>query len=190
MFRTLIRFFLWSAALMLGVNAVPRPATAEMPPEAYAPVTVRAKIRDRQNRPVAGLPVRLAVDLHGVALEDDGRSEGIQTTLTRTILTDSSGTALLKISGLPWTHEKNWYRGQVQFTATLIRDPKREISPLGADSVAQTLDIPEDAPPFSPELSIPKISVYEEPDRMVGGSPVWIDRTDRMDKVVVLLGRL
>lgn len=181
MFRTLNHTFWWSACLMLCVSPT-SPLLAEMPPEAYSPVVVQTRMTDRQNRPVAGVLVRFSIDLQGVALEDDGRSEGIATSLTRSAPTDASGLATISISGLPWTHDSRWFRGQVRFTAAPRDDPKREISPLGADAVSKTLDLPEIEASEPPQLQI-----FEEPQRIIDGLPVWTDRAGHMDKIVVCL---
>lgn len=182
MFRTLSHIFLWSAFALLLIGAALPPAVAEMPPEAYAPVIVQAQITDRQSRPVADLPVWMTVDLHGVALEDDERSEGILTSLTRKVRTDSSGIATLHLSGLPWTHEENWYRGQVLVTASPASEPNREISPLGADTVSEQLTFPESEPAVPISLQI-----CEEAGCRIDGFPVWADRTGHINKIVVCL---
>lgn len=188
MYRTLTHHLfchLWGSALLTLCLSHARPAVAEMPPDAYTPVVVQARVTDRQGHPVTHLPVRLAVDLNGVALEDDGRSEGISTAMAQTVRTDLSGLATLRLSGLPWTHEHNWYRGSVHLTASLPRDPRREISPLGAETVSETREVPDSGP--SLPSPIPTLQIYEEADRNVGGFPVWSARSGGLDKIVVCL---
>ncbi len=122
MFRTLI----WIAALA-AVAVFSQPVRADMPPSDYAAVVLKAQALDRQQRPVADLPLRFSFDLNGIALQDDGRSEGIMASGTRTVRTDASGTATLPLSGLPWTHEPRWFRGKIGLSVTLPHDPQREI---------------------------------------------------------------
>ena len=181
MFRTLTRRFLWSATLIV-LAGLPHFALAEMPPDAYSSICLQVRVTDRQNLPVAGLPVRITADLNGIVLEDDHRSEGVLTSLTRVVPTDASGLATLHLSGSPWTHAAEWYRGRVTVAAFLINAPHREISPLGADTVTETRDFPETEalPPLA-------LQIYEEADRQVEGFPVWTARDGRLDKIVVVL---
>jgi acetyl esterase/lipase len=181
MSRTLTHSLLWSALLSLCFAAF-RPAAAEMPPTAYGAVVLQARVLDRLGRPISHLPLHFAADLNGVALRDNGQSEGVMTGAARTVRTDAAGLATWRVSGLPWTHESRWFRGHVALTATLPQDVGREIAPLGGDAATETLELPQAAPAAPLALQI-----YEEPDKTIGGFPVWAAHNGQTDKVVVVL---
>ena len=182
MFRTLTHATLWSALLAL-VIAQAIPAAAEMPANAYGPVVLRARVLDRQGRPVAGLPLRFTADLNGVALRESGAGEGVMVGGTRTVSTDEAGLATWQISGLPWTHEAHWFRGRVSLTVALPKDGHRELTVIGDGAETEALTLPT-AEGASAPLTF---QVYEEADRHIGGFPVWTALDGRMDKVVVVL---
>ena len=177
MFRRL--HYCW---LFLACAVFLRPAFAEMPPSAYEAVTVQARVVNRLGKPVAGLPVRMEVGLQGVALEDDGEGNAIQSSETRTVRTDMQGVATLRLSGLPWTQEARWFRGRVSLTASLVFQASREVSPLGTGTVSATEVVPS-----AETTPLPTLAIEEEPDRMIDGFPVWSARNGSRDKVVVCL---
>lgn len=180
--QTLSQTSCW-AALLLSCLVWTRPVAAEMPATAYQAVVLQTRVLDRQGRPVADLPLRLTADLNGVALQDDGRSEGIFFAETRTVKTDSAGLATWHVSGLPWTHEAAWFRGRITLTAALPHESRRELTPLSDGRATETLEFPSSTSPAAPLT----LSVYEEPDRTVGGFPLWADSDGKTDNVVVVL---
>ena len=181
MFRTLIHLLKWSALLTVCLGIVAA-ASAQMPPSDYAAVVLRARVLDRLGHPVPHLPLRFTADLQGVALQDDGQGEGVSCTLTRTVSTDAMGLASCSVSGLPWTREAAWFRGRVTQTVSLPHDPSREIAPLESETASETEDFPADGP-----VDCPTLRVYEEPNRIVGGFPLWTATRGKMDKIVVVL---
>ncbi len=182
MFRTLTHTLLWSALLTLFV-AQARPSAAQLPASSFGPVVFQARVLDRQGRPVAGLPLRFTTDLNGVARRDSGSGEGVIAGATRTVSTDAAGLATWRMSGLPWTHEADWFRGRVSLTVALPQDGRRELTALGDDAATEALTLPQADALASPLT----IQVYEEADRHIRGFPVWSALNGRMDKVVVLL---
>ena len=180
--RTLTRNLLWSALLSLCLSLA-RPAAAQMPPASYGPVVLQARVLDRQGHPVPNLPLHFSADLNGVARRDNGAGEGVMVGGTRTVTTDASGLAIWRVSGLPWTHEAHWFRGRVSLTVALPHDKARELSALAGDAATETGDFPQAETQAAPLI----LRIYEEPDRKVGGFPVWAARDGRMDKIVVVL---
>ena len=182
MYRTLFRTLLCTALTALALCGI-LPVRAELPPADYAAVVLQARVVDRQGRPVANLPLRFTVDLNGVARQDDERSEGVMTGMTRTVRTDAAGVATLPLSGSPWTHQTRWFRGRAALTVTLPRDPQREISSLGDSAASETWEFPAQ----SEGNALPTLQIYEEPtQRAVAGFPVWAGN-GRLDKIVVCL---
>ena len=152
-----LSLFILSFASLLWI--VPSPALAQLPSETYTSVLLQARVLDRLGHPVPNLPLRLTADLNGVALQDDGRSEGVLFTESRTVKTDVAGFATWHVTGLPWTHETNWFRGRMTLTATLPHESRRELTPLGEETASKALDFPASDP-----LSTPlTLYVYEEP---------------------------
>ena len=178
MYRTLLCAAL-TALAFCGIL----PARAELPPSDYAAVVLRARVVDRQDRPVPNLPLRFTVDMNGVALQDDGRSEGVMSGFTRSVRTDAAGVASLPLSGSPWTHQTRWFRGKATLTAMLPRDPQREISPIGDNTASQTWEFPAQGQ----GNELPTLQIYEEPTQAVAGFPVWTAAGGRLDKIVVCL---
>ncbi len=181
----MVRISLFCAALtaLLGAAATLAATATASPTASYGTVMLRAQVRDRQGKPMAGVRGGLRADLEGIARGSSGAANWIVTTRTCTVTTDADGIAGARLNPTSANQKpQHWFRGKVTLTATLL-ERKRGLRPLVRMPLRTMVDVP------SPEADpiVVMLPVFEEPDMQVGGFPVWLGRDKKIDRVVVVL---
>ncbi|MBC8102146.1 MAG: Ig-like domain-containing protein [Cytophagales bacterium] len=158
----------------------------------YVPVVLQAQLRDRNGKPVSGIPLRFAGSLEGFAMLPGG-SNTVPCRMTYSVVarTNSEGIASGRVFGPGGAGRAGqaWFRGEAS-AAVRIAPGSREILLLAAPPKPQTVTLPL-LPGFgnpSGESSLHfDLLAFEEADREIGGFPVWTATNGKTDRIVVLL---
>ena len=173
------------ASTHAATAVAPIPVLAGSPDAAYGDVTLRARALDRRGAPLPGLRLRFEADLRGVARDRDGQTASVVHTEARTVTTDATGLATVRLARSPYGGDPSrWFRGTVDVRVRPLVAAGREMTFLAPLPLRQTLQIPP--PPTEPQ-SPPALVAFEAPDTTVDGFPVWLGRDNVLDRVVVVL---
>jgi len=165
--------------LLAAAVAAAMPATAS---DLYGPVRLRARVVDRNDRPVAGVALRVEARLDGLALRPDGLSGEYHGRFIQRVVTDANGTAEVCCPDPRSRCGRRWFRGRVEAVLRPADQPS-PVALLDPDPPRARFETPS----ATPDAAVLMLRVFESPDLQVGGFPVWLGRDGRLDRVVVMV---
>jgi hypothetical protein len=135
----------------------------------FGPLAFIAHVADRSGKPLAGVRVRIDAHATGVRRDISDRLQPVELHCVGVATTDRDGVARLVEPPPPLCDAGDWFQGSRRVCAR-IDDPGRELLTVDRRDGEQGT-----------------ITVFEEPDRIADGFPIWYGHGARHARVCVLI---